>query len=143
MAYVSDQYDHDIFISYARVDDQKDPGVEQGWVTCFQQALVNGLSKHLKERRTCRIWWDRSAIDEAQPLEAQIGDTLRSTAALVVILSNGYVKSEWCKLEREVFLDAVSGRTFSDSRTFLVDIGNLPLVKRPEEFRQYAGFQFC
>ena len=36
MAFLS-TFEHDIFISYARVDDIKDPGDAAGWVTFFHE----------------------------------------------------------------------------------------------------------
>ena len=39
-------YDHDVFVSYARVDDEPDEGEQCGWVT----ALVRGIKKRLSKK---------------------------------------------------------------------------------------------
>jgi hypothetical protein len=44
MAYVP-TYEHDIFVSYAHVDDEPIGGAEEGWVTC----LVNNLDSLLAQ----------------------------------------------------------------------------------------------
>jgi len=137
MAYVAG-YKHDIFVSYASVDNQHQPG----WVTELVRALRIQLDAFLGRTGASDIWWDRKDLDEAASLEDQIGTSLRGTAILVVILSQGYVASDWCDDERRFFLDAMRSRPDPDRRTHLVDIGNLDVDDRPEEFRDFTGFRF-
>ena len=129
---------HDIFVSYASVDNQHQPG----WVTELVRALRIQLDALLGRTGACDIWWDRTSIDEAASLEDQIGASLRDAAIMVVVLSQGYVDSAWCTKERRFFLDAMRSRPDSDRRTFLVDIGYLEVDDRPKEFRDFTGFEF-
>jgi len=92
MAYVPD-FEHDIFISYALVDDEKLPGVDAGWVTTFASALENRLSAAIGRLGRLRPWWDRTQLHENQPLDKQIQQALERTACLVVVLSPGFLKS--------------------------------------------------
>ena len=42
-------YKHDVFVSYAPVDDQPHPGIDEGWVT----TLLKGLKIELDQRLGC------------------------------------------------------------------------------------------
>ena len=121
----------DLFVSYAIVDNQR------GWVTALVRELKIQLAAWLGRSDAFDVWWDRTDLDEAGALDDQIGRTLDQTAALVVVLSRAYMASPWCKEERRLFLEAVRHRELSDNRTFLVDLGNLDVEDRPNEFSKY------
>jgi hypothetical protein len=127
---------HDLFVSYAKVDNQ------HGWVTELVRALKIQLAAWLGRSDAFDVWWDRTDLEEAGSLDDQIVDSLDQAAALVVVLSRAYMASPWCKQERELFLEAVRRRELADKRTFLVDLGNLDVENRPEEFSEYLGFSF-
>jgi hypothetical protein len=135
MAYVPG-YKHDIFVSYARADDQF------GWVTEFVNALTIQLDALLGRKQACDVWWDRADLDEAAQLTKQFETTLRDTTILVVVLSKAYDASPWCADERRFFLDSRRDRPDPDRRSYLVDIGNLPVKDRPAEFSDFATFEF-
>jgi len=52
-------YEHDVFISYATVDDRP---AKCGWVSAFVSSLNESLSAAFGLRDPNRIWWDRSNI---------------------------------------------------------------------------------
>ena len=132
-------YDHDVFVSYATVDDRP---AKCGWVSAFVSSLSESLAAAFGERNPNRIWWDRSNIDEEASLTDQIRTRVQKSACMVVILSQGYAKSKWCRQEREAFLAAVAGQSEADLRLFLVDIGNLEQKDRPIEFSDKRGRLF-
>ena len=132
-------FDHDVFVSYATVDDSPKGN---GWVTAFVELLRERLAAAYGRRHENRVWWDRSSIDEEAALTQQISDRVRKSACLVVILSRGYVASNWCREELNAFLDAMKAQPERDSRIFLIDIGNLLEADRPEEFRDIRGRHF-
>lgn len=49
---------NDIFVSYAHVDDEPLPGVEQGWVRTFVAAFRTYLAQELGRRESVRLWMD-------------------------------------------------------------------------------------
>jgi len=49
MAFV-DGYEHDIFVSYAHVDDEAPPGVDHGWVRTFVAGFKGYLAKEIGRR---------------------------------------------------------------------------------------------
>jgi hypothetical protein len=132
-------YDHDVFVSYATVDDRP---AKCGWVSAFVSSLGESLAAAFGERDPNRIWWDRSNIDEEASLTEQIRTRVQKSACMVVILSQGYAKSKWCRQEREAFLAAVAGQPEADSRLFLIDLGNLEQKDRPVEFSDKRGRHF-
>lgn len=138
MASVVPGFEHDVFVSYATVDDRP---ARSGWVTAFVETLRESLSAMFGRRDPDRIWWDRSNIDEEASLTNQIRTKVEKSACMVVILSRGYAASKWCAEERTAFLRAIQHQQ-SDARIFLVDIGNLPEADRPAEFRDIRGRHF-
>lgn len=141
MPYVSG-FDHDIFISYALVDDEKRPGVEMGWVTAFVKTLEISLSSAIGRLGRLEPWWDRTNLKENQPLDKQIQQALEKTACLVVILSPGFLESPWCPKELEAFRTAIAKQARNDTRIFVVDMGSVTEQQRRQEFANYKPFDF-
>jgi len=94
-------YEHDIFVSYATVDDRP---AKSGWVSAFVNCLSESMAAAIGERDPERIWWDRSQIDEEASLTDQIQTKVQKSACMIVILSKAYARSKWCRQEREGFL---------------------------------------
>jgi hypothetical protein len=138
MAYVTG-YEHDVFISYAHIDNEP-LGGEKGWVTTFAGHLKNVLDKGLG-CRDCVIWTDHG-LRGNEPFAERIEDTLRRSATLLVIGSPSYLRSEWCSRERNTFLKTVRERTASGGRIFRVDFDRLDRNDFPPEFRELLGYPF-
>ncbi len=130
-------YTHDIFLSYAKVDDQP-----LGWVSHFAEHLQDYLARCLGRREIFEVWWDRTDLDEAAPLTDDILAAVRSSAILCVVLSPGYARSEWCARERQTFIEAVRDVPQPERRLFLIDTGTLEVENRPPELADYRGFDF-
>ena len=129
MSYVPG-FDHDIFISYAIVDDAKRSGVESGWVSAFVKTLEISLSTAIGRLGRLEPWWDRTHLSENQPLDKQIQQALERTACLVVILSPGFLESPWCPKELQTFRGAIAAQVRADSRIFVVDLGSVTEQQR-------------
>ncbi len=71
-----------------------------------------------------------------------IDDALRRSAALLVVLSPGYLASRWCTLERETFLESVRQQLDAGSRVFVVERDRVARDGWPDEFRGVIGYQF-
>lgn len=140
MAFVS-QYEHDIFISYAHVDDELLPGADLGWVTTLEKGLRTRLAQQLGRDDAFSLWMDPH-LARHQAVTPQILKTLRSTAVLVVILSPGYVASEWCRREKDTFLKLLSDRARAGSRVFVVERDRVEQSERPPELTELIGYRF-
>src|SRR5438105_4949123 len=94
------RFEHDLFISYAHLDNECLFDSDQGWIDLFHQRLVIRLAQLLGEKP--RSWRDPklSGNDE-------YGDVLlfrlSDVALMVSILSPRYLKSDWCQHELSEF----------------------------------------
>jgi hypothetical protein len=133
----------DVFISYAKAENDIPAGAGKGWVTVFFETLRAELGKSAYGKQFgIQLWWDQTELDGSAPLHPQILDTLPKTQLIVVLLSPSYLKSDWCEKERAKFLAAKAGQPLADKRVFLVDLGNVQRDDRPEEFQDLVGFPF-
>lgn len=112
-------YKYDGFVSYAHIDDVPLVGAEKGWVTTLINNLKIELARKLG-RKDLSLWMDHQLSGNAS-LTPTILETIRHSATLIVILSPGYLKSEWCRRERERFLALVREGTEAGSSVFLIE----------------------
>jgi hypothetical protein len=129
---------HNIFISYAWVDNEIYPSTDKGWVSTF----VDGLRKHLaremgRRDESERIWLDYEQMRGNQGVTSTIRAQLESSRTLVLILSNGYLASPWCRQELETFVERIG----TDSgRIFVVQMS--PVDEEPEALRDLVKYRF-
>jgi len=86
MAYVPD-YSHDVFVSYAHLDNQG----EMAWVTNLVRHLETETSARLGTK-DLRISIDHD-LDGNRPLTPEIMERIHLSATLLVIMSPGYIAS--------------------------------------------------
>jgi hypothetical protein len=140
MAYVQG-YEHDVFVSYAHVDNEQLPGMSSGWVTALIESLDVFVNQKVKHSGKVDIWIDHKLAGNA-PLTDTLMKTVENTATMLVVLSNRYMNSAWCEKEREAFLDHVEQRARGASRVFLVVPDRLEFEERVPQFRDIAGYDF-
>ncbi len=107
-------YKHDIFISYAHVDNELLPGAEKGWVTTLVNTLKKLLNQKLGRADSYSLWMDYK-LRGNEAVTPDIDEQLKQSATFVFILSSGYLASRWCRLEFYTFFQQAgedSGRLF-------------------------------
>jgi hypothetical protein len=120
MSYVP-SFRHDVFVSYSTIDNEvmvEDGGIRRGWV----DALVDKLKVETSSRlgaRDVRFFVDSDAIRSHLPLTAQLTEAARNSATLLIVMSPSYLRSDWCRRERNAFLSVVRNRVAKGS-VFLV-----------------------
>uniref|UniRef100_UPI0011785193 toll/interleukin-1 receptor domain-containing protein n=1 Tax=Crenothrix polyspora TaxID=360316 RepID=UPI0011785193 len=134
-------YQHDIFVSYAHVDDLTYPGVDAGWVATLISGLKVKLSQKLGRSDLFSLWKDEQ-LSPHKPLTPEILNALKQSATLVIILSPGYKASHWCLQEMETFWQELTQRTNSDSRIFVVERDKLETGQKPKALEELLGYQF-
>ena len=134
-------FKHDVFLSYARVDDEPMPGCTEGWVTTLVRNLQWRLAQLCGRRDAFGLWMDHDLARHVD-FTPQILSSLRDSAVLMVIFSPGYLASDWCRRERESFLNEVKKRRDQDSSIFIVECDRVPLEERPAELSNLIGYQF-
>jgi len=140
MAFVP-SHKHDIFVSYAHVDDLPFPGIEKGWVTTLVETLKILLAQKLGRREAYSLWMDHQLSRHAD-LTPEILDNLGKTATLLVILSPGYLASQWCLREKDTFLELLGEKQRGGSRVFIVERDMVELDERPAQFGDLLGYRF-
>ena len=137
-------YEHDLFISYAHIDNQPLTAEQQGWVTRFHATLAAQLSMRLGSR--AHIWRD-DKLRGNDVFTDEIVQQFGRTALLVSVLTPRYLASDWCRRELSTFCDlaARSGglapgnkaRVFKVVKTPVADQGALP-----PQVRDTKGYEF-
>ncbi|MCM8627507.1 toll/interleukin-1 receptor domain-containing protein [Accumulibacter sp.] len=129
---------HDVFVSYARVDDESPTGSGHGWVTTFEHWLCEALERPLGRRPDTWMDWQLAAN---APLTATLLDEVRNSRSLVLILSLGYQNSPWCEFELNNFLGQhppVGGR----EAILVVEIYPVDRHRLPARVQELVPVQF-
>src|SRR5262245_20887733 len=90
----------DVFISYAHIDNQPLTPEQKGWVTLFHRTLETMLSQQIGAK--AGIWRDEK-LSGNDIFSNEIVDQLPRTALMVSVLTPRYVHSEWCTKEINEF----------------------------------------
>jgi hypothetical protein len=145
MAYVPN-FEFDIFISYAHVDDLTTPGETKGWITMFEEFLTVYLSRKIGRIDSVKIWRDRT-LDGSQLFDETIENRIKGSALFLAFTSTGYLTSEYCRKELQWFYKNAScgqlGINVGDRmRVLNVLLNNIPEKEWPEYFGKTSGYDF-
>jgi hypothetical protein len=129
---------HDIFVSYAHVDNELLPGESEGWVTQLIATLEVYLRQKFGRREKYKLWRDPE-LSGNFPVTPEILDVVRESQIIVLVLSPGYVSSKWCLDELETFVGA---RGIDSGRVFVVERDKLSESERPPVLTDLKGYAF-
>jgi hypothetical protein len=143
------EFEDDIFISYAHIDDRPLTEGQKGWISNFHQALETRLAQLLVPEPG--VWRDlklRGNDDFAEKLVSQ----LPKIAVLVSVISPRYIGSEWCIREmREFYRVSKERRVAEQSRGIRIDdkscifkVVKTPVSSenQPPEIQGLLGYEF-
>ena len=134
----------DIFISYAHIDNQHYSDVPQGWVDYLQERLEIRLAQLLGH--TPHIWRDRKKLRGNLDFQNEIDDDLTKVAVFVSILSPRYLESASCQAEITAFTQAAAQqggiRRGNTHRVFKVIKTEVPREAHPAEWQSLLGYEF-
>lgn len=138
------EFEEDIFISYAHIDNQSLAEGQKGWITSFHQALEIRLSQLLGDEP--EFWRDESKLRGNDYFGDAIVTRLPRIAILITVLTPRYVKSDWCLKEVKEFYkvaEQTGGVRISDkSRIFKVVKTPVPTERHPPELQSMLGYEF-
>ena len=142
------QYDYDLFLSYAHIDDLNPFGEEKGWISLLHERLSVLLGQALGYEP--RIWRDGHSLQGNDYLGGALDAGVTRSLLLVPVISPRYVQSEWCNHEMDAFHAAQAraeapGAPGYRSRVFKVVKTPLPEHLRgsePAHIRNLIGYQF-
>ncbi|MBN1482418.1 TIR domain-containing protein [candidate division KSB1 bacterium] len=136
-------FEKDIFISYAHLDNEALTKDQEGWIAQFHYALERRLAQLLSEKPD--IWRD-PRLRGNEYFGDEIIDQFPKVKILLSVLSPRYVKSEWCVREVRKFTEAaaqnIGVRIGNKSRIFKVIKTPVPLEEHPDEIRDLLGYPF-
>lgn len=136
-------FDSDVFISYAHLDNQSLTAGSQGWVSDFHEAL----SKRLGEvwGRAPRIWRDPK-LQGNDVFAEELDQRYKRAAVLVSVITPRYVESDWCKRELTGFWQAADGTggavVGTKARVFKVVKTPVQRERLPEPAQPLLGYEF-
>lgn len=137
------EFDSDIFISYAHLDNETLEEGAAGWVSNLHRALEVRVAQ-LRGVKT-GIWRDPK-LQGNDFFDETIVEQLPRIGVLVSVLSPRYIKSEWCVRELEEFCRASErggGIKIGDkARVFKVLKTPVPADQHPAEIQPLLGYEF-
>ncbi len=137
------EFEHDVFVSYAHIDNQSLVEGQKGWITNLHRALKIRLSQLLGKEP--RIWRDPK-LSGNDVFSDKLVDRVSGVALLVSVLSPRYINSDWCTRELRVFLEgsqATGGPRIGDKiRVFKVVKTQIPFEQHPPELQEVLGYDF-
>jgi hypothetical protein len=137
-------FEQNLFISYAHIDNEPLTPGEKGWVTRFHATLKAMLSMRMGHE--AKIWRDEK-LQGNDVFSDEIVARFKQSAALISILTSRYLNSEWCTREAREFCQSAQqngGLVFGNkSRVFKV-------IKTPVEtqealpapMKELLGYEF-
>jgi hypothetical protein len=136
-------FEHDVFISYPHLSNQKDASGQNGWVAKFHNRMKACLSDVLG--REARIWRDNK-LPIGAVFGDEIRDRLRKSKSLICILSPAYINSEWCLRELKEFHSFGSQQcnltVQNQSRIITVIKNHIPPKQHPDNLRESLYCKF-
>lgn len=144
MATYVTNFDYDVFVSYAHVDNVKlgEEEAAPGWVHNLVNDLKTLLPQKLGRSQWGNVWIDHRRLVGNEPLTPDIQQAVSRSATLVVILSEGYLQSDWCRQERELFLQAAQRSGGVPGRLFVVQLTDIERSRWPTPFTDLLGYKF-
>ena len=89
MSYIkSDQFENDIFLSYAWIDNQTLMD-NKGWVNQFKKYLHNAITQRIG-RNVINIWWDQR-LGSNRIIDNTIKEALRKSVLFIAVISRGFL----------------------------------------------------
>ncbi len=135
------QFDIDVFISYAYVDND-----QGGWVTVLHEMLRRFLSQRMGREVT--IWMDPQ-LSATEVLADEVMHQLSKSAVMISILSPRYVNSDWCMNEVINFcrLAEQTGGVIVDKSSRVFKVTKTPIdielaTRLPHGVRNTPGYDF-
>jgi hypothetical protein len=107
MGFLED-FEDDVFLSYASVDDAVIAAAKAGWVSQLHDDLEKRVSQMLGQ--ASKIWRDEGDLKGNDQLTPTLIQVLEKSGALLAVVSPGYIGSKWCRREVEAFCAKHGGR---------------------------------
>lgn len=134
-------FEHDIFISYSRRDNENIPESRRGWVDIFHEHLRLMLQRLLGE--SPNIWREVDRPDgRPYVLSDETRHHLSKSALLITVLSPSYLRSDYCQQEFSTFYLREKHLVDGYSRIFEVAKTYVPSDERRQMTGDWLRYEF-
>ena len=144
MSYLSN-FQYDVFLSYAHLDNETINDTEDGWITKFYKQFQLEMKRYLEGKVTANLWCDHE-LRKNYAFDNRIKNVIENSAIFLAFTSNGFFRSEYC-CDKELnffYTKAKSSKwelVLNDHRRiFNVQLLNIPHPKWPEELQGGLGY---
>lgn len=117
-----------IFISYAHIDNQSVHGQELGWISHLIENLGKETGRQMGRSEHFSVWMDFK-LNTNDSVTPEIEQQLRDADVLLIMMSPGWLQSEWCVKELEYFSGVHAELA---QRVFVVNLNGVPREEQPE-----------
>jgi hypothetical protein len=137
-------FEHNLFISYAHIDDQPLTTGEKGWITRFHATLKAILS--MRMGREAKIWRD-DKLQGNDVFSDEIVGRFKQSAVLVSIVTSRYLNSEWCTREAREFCQSAqqTGGLVVHNKSRVFKVIKAPVDTQealPAPMKDILGYEF-
>ncbi|MCD6010514.1 MAG: hypothetical protein K0Q79_376 [Flavipsychrobacter sp.] len=137
------QFDRDIFISYAHIDDESLIADKKGWISEFHRALEIRLGQLMGVKP---IIWRDPVLQGNHIFDKEIVDQFSKVAIMISIITPRYIKSEWCVREVTQFHEVCQQTTGfivnNKARVFKVIKTPVSQELHPDCIKNILGYEF-
>ena len=123
-----------LFLSYRRNEKRRE------WVRKFALDLKKYLADKLDDYECFFIWWDQFGTGN-DPFPPELESEVKKSEAFLMVYSKGYSKSNWCRMEMDIYMNDYKTGKKSKSSVFIIEYDN---EARPEPLQKLfvGGYRF-
>jgi predicted ATPase len=127
-----------VFVSYAALDDVPPENGGDGFVT----RLVRSLERHLAQGAPQpRFWRDVDRLRPSDHFDRAIQDGLNGSDVLLVVLSQSWLASEFCRRELDLFRHKIERAPGAKPPVIVAARNEVRFEDRPEPLRLQVGYK--
>jgi hypothetical protein len=119
MSYLAPHFNPDVLVSYSHGDPVGGRAPLRDWSQALIRRLEDGLHALETEFDGLDVWMDPD-IDPTAYLTDELKEKAGACGVLMIVMSNRYLRSSWCKEELEWFKEQFEGRARDGGRVFVI-----------------------
>lgn len=138
MSYVGEPFEYDIFVSYARADEETGASDIRLWSRHVAERLRTRLASALNSTQRgsdLKVFIDDRVLRSGEPLTETLRDTVQRSALLLVLMSPLYVQKNWCLDELEWFFEQADKDGRDQRHCTVLRIQPVPETAWPKRLR--------
>jgi TIR domain len=119
MSYLTPHFDPDVFVSYSHGDPRDPDSPLKRWMQTLVRRLESQIRSLHGEFDELNLWIDRQ-LDPTAFLTEELSRKVSRSGVLMIVMSERYLMSDWCKDELDWFKEQVEDRAIAGGRVFII-----------------------